>query len=251
MPTRGRRGRAAAGPTLGGVLTTSSSEVPVIKLLDKIADAGGILYVALVVPGYVLLVAPFMPASLDSPVAVVAHLEAHPPTAALWAGMWMEGAGLLALVLLTGRLASRVGAARPTWWLPSAALGLAVAAFAVKIGSFAPGIAALDVDRYDPSTVTALLGINDAAADVTGVLDGASALLVGLGMLAVRALPRWLAASTVLAGAALVLGAAMPLLAGLELLFFVWLLVVSGWLLVRGDRHLATARPVETTPAAV
>ena len=216
------------------------------KFLDKVADAGGILFVLLVLPGYVLLVAPFMPASLESPDAVVAHLEAHPPSPALWAGMWLEGAGLLALVLLTARLASRIGAARPGWWLPAAALGLAVAAFAVKIGSFAPGIAALDVDRYDASTVTALLGINDAAAGSTSVLDGASALLLGLGVLATGALPRWLAAATALAGVALLLGASVPFLAALELVFFVWLLVVSGWLLVRGTRGRTAARPARS-----
>ena len=221
------------------------------KLLDKTADAGGLLYLLLVLPGYILLVAPFMPSSLDSPDAVVAHLQAHPPTSALWAGMWMEAVGLSALVLLTARLASRITTASPGWWLPPAAVGLAVAALAVKIGSFAPGLAALDVDRYDASTVTALLGINDVAAGITGALDGASALVLGLGVLAVGALPRWLSALTVLAGAGMLLGIAVPFLAGLELLFFVWLLVVSGWLLARGGRDRTTARPAQATHAAV
>jgi hypothetical protein len=221
----------------------------VTKLLDKVADAGGILFVLLVLPGYILLVAPFMPGSLESPDAVLAHLEAHPPTSALWAGMWMEGAGLLALVLLTARIAARIGAARPGWWLPSAAVGVAVAAFAVKIGSFAPGVAALDVDRYDASTVTALLGINDAAAGITSVLDAASAIFLGLGVFATGALPRWLSTSTVLAGVALLLGAVTASLAGLELVFFVWLLVVSGWLLVRGAR--TAPRPARASHVAV
>ena len=209
------------------------------KVLDRIADAGGILHVVLVFGGYVFLVAPYMPASLDSPDAALAHLEAHPPTTAFWAGIWLEGAGLLMLVLLAARIASRIRDVQPGWWLPAAALGIAVAGVTVKVGSFAPGLAALEIDRFDPATVTALLSINDAAVGVAGALDGAFVLLLGLGALAVRALPRWLASLTLVAGLAYVASFALPALDSLQLVFFVWLLTVSGWLLLRGDRTAA------------
>ena len=213
------------------------------KVLDRVADAGGILHVLLAFSGYAFLVAPHLPASLDEPDAVLAHLHAHPPTTAFWAGLWLEGAGFAALVLLAARLASRIRGAEPGWWLPSAVLGVAVAAFTVKVGSFAPGLAALQVHRFDAPTVTALLSANDAAVGVTAALDGAFVVLLGLGALAVRALPRWLSALTVAAGLALLAATAVPLLAAAELLFLVWLLAASGWLLARGSRTTAEPAP--------
>jgi hypothetical protein len=215
----------------------------VTTLLDKVADAGGALYAVLTISGYAFLVAPHMPDSLESPEAVVAHLEANPPTAAFWAGIWIEGAGLLALVLFAARIAARVGAQRPGWWLPATGLGVAVGAFAVKVGSFAPGLAALDLDRYDASTVTALLGINDVASEVSGVLDGVFVLVLGLGAAATGVLPRWLTALTLLAGGGLIAASAVAALDSLQLLFLVWLLVLSGWLLARGGRVAAVRSP--------
>jgi hypothetical protein len=215
----------------------------VTKLLDRIADAGGILYVLLVFGGYVFLVAPSMPESLDSPDAALAHLQAHPPTSAFWAGIWLEGAGLALLVLFAARIAARIRTAQPGWWLPAAAVGLAVAACTVKIGSFAPGLAALQVD--DATTVTALLSVNDAAVGVTAALDGAFVLLLGLGALAVGALPRWLSALSVAAGLGQLVSVAVPGLDTLSLLFFAWAVAGSGWLLVRGGRTSAQVPPAQ------
>jgi Domain of unknown function (DUF4386) len=213
----------------------------VSKVLDRIADAGGILHVLLVFGGFAFLVAPHMPESLDSPEAVMDHLRSHPPTTAFWAGIWLEGAGLLALVLLAARLASRIRVARPGWWVPSAVVGLAIAGVTVKVGSFAPGLAALEIDRLDATTVTALLGINDSSVAVAAALDGTFVLLLGLGVLATRSLPRWLSAFTLAAGAGLLLGTAVPALDSLHLIFYVWALTVSGWLLARGSRTTAPA----------
>ena len=207
------------------------------KILDRVADAGGILHVVLVAVGYIVLVSPFLPETLDSPEAVHAHLSANPPTIAFWAGAWLEAAGLAALVLLAARLAGRIRAVRPADWLPTAAVGFAVAGFTVKVGAFAPAMAALEVSRFDAGTVTALLSINDAAAGVAWALDGAFVLLLGLGALWARALPGWLAALTVAAGAAQLVGVAVPALFGvLQFAYLAWLLVVSGWLLLRGVR---------------
>ena len=50
------------------------AEVPVSKVLDRVADAGGILYFVLIAVGFIALASPFLPESLESPEAVVAHL---------------------------------------------------------------------------------------------------------------------------------------------------------------------------------
>ena len=218
------------------------------KILDRFADACGILFVVLVYVGYVAFVAPHMPESLVDPQQVADHLRAHPPTTGLWFGMALEGAGLVALTVFATRLSSRIRAGAPASWLPSAVVGIAVGAMAVKLSSFTPGIAALDVDRYDPGTVTALLAINDAAYDVSWALDGAFVLLLGLGALATRALPRWIGALAVAAGAGTLVGIAVPsVFDTLQLVFMVWALATSGWLLARGHRTAPT--PVSAAPA--
>jgi hypothetical protein len=211
------------------------------KFLDRVADAGGILFVLLVGVGFAVFVSPHVPESLTAPQEVVDHLRAHPPSTSFWVGAWMEAVGLVALVLLVARLAARIRAVAPSSWLPSAAVGLAVGATTVKLSSFAPAMAALHVDRYDAGTVTALLDINDAAFDVSWGLDGGFVLLLGLGALATHALPRWLAGWAVLAGAAVIAGLVVPpLFDTLQLPFILWLLVVSCWLLARGSRTVST-----------
>lgn len=207
------------------------------KVLERVADAGGILYFVLVAVGFMFLASPYLPESLESPDAVAAHLAANPPGTDLWAGLWLEGAGLAALVLLAARIAGRIRSADPAGWLPSAAVGLAVAGFTVKVGSFGPAMAALDVHRYDAGTVTALLAVNDAAFDLSWALDGAFVLLLGLGAIAVRALPGWLGGLTVAAGVAVLVAVAVPSTFDLlQFAFLGWVLVVSGWLLARGSR---------------
>jgi hypothetical protein len=214
----------------------------VSKILDRVADAGGILFVLLVGVGYVAFVAPHMPESLAAPEEVARHLRDHPPTTTFWLGVWMEAAGLVALVLVVGVLAARIRAAAPPSWVPSTVVGLAVAGMTVKLASFAPALAALHVDRYEAGTVTALLDINDAAFDLAWALDGAFALLLGLGALTARALPRWLAAWGAAAGAAVLVGIAVPaVFDSLQLVFLLWLLTTSGWLLARGRRAVPAA----------
>ena len=215
------------------------------KTLDRIADAGGILYFVLIAVGFIVLASPHLPESLDSPDAVVAHLQAHPPTTALWAGLWLEGAGLAALVLMVCRIAGRIRVVQPASWVASAAVGFAVAAFTVKVASFGPAIAALDVERYDAQTVTALLSINDASYNLSWAIDGGALLLLGLGALATRALPGWLGGLTVVAAVTVVFSLAVPATFDLlQFVFLIWVLVTSGWLLARGQRVVPTTDPV-------
>jgi hypothetical protein len=221
----------------------------VSKLLDRLADAGGILHVLLAFGGFAFLVAPHLPESLDDPDVALAHLEANPPGTAFWAGIWLEGIGLAVLVLLAARIAARIRDGRPGWWLPTAAVGLAVAGMTVKVGSFAPGLAALETDRFDAATVTALLSVNDAAVELAAALDGAFVLLLGLGALAVGGLPRWLATATLATGLLQLASLAVPALGVLSLLFYVWALLISGWLLARGSRVPAPIEEALATDA--
>jgi hypothetical protein len=182
---------------------------------------------------------------------VQAYLAAHPPTAGFWLGAWMEGAALVAFLLLATRLASRLRAADPAGWLPSAVLALAVTSCAINLGSFAPSLAALHVDRYDARTVTALLDINAAAFNISWALNGAFALLLVIGTLATRALPRWLAGLGAVAGAGVMFGMAAPTAFDMmQRVFLIWLLATSGWLLVRGSRRPATAVPTHVPATA-
>lgn len=220
------------------------------KILDRVADAGGLLFLVLLTVGYGAFVAPFMPESLADPDEVLRHLQENPPTASFWVGVAMEATGLFLFVLFAARLAGRIRANDPTGWMPSAVVALAAGAFAVKLSGFAPSLAVLNPDRYDAGTVTALLGINDVAYGISWALDGALALTLGLGALAVGALPRWISALAVAAGLALLVGTAVPeLFESLQMVFLVWVLATSGWLLVRGGRTPATTRPA--VPAQV
>lgn len=219
------------------------------KVLDKIADAAGILCFLLVSVGYIAFVSPFIPVHLPSSEAVHAHLAAHPPTTVFWVGLWLEAAGLAFLVVLAARVAGRIRDRGAASWLPTTAVGLAVASFAVKVGSVGPVIVASDVERYGPETVTALLDLNDAAHGVSWALDVGFLLVLGLGVLATSALPRWLGALALLAAAGGLAGLAVPELSGLlRTLFLVWLLATSGWLLVRGNR-VAAVRDADRVPA--
>jgi hypothetical protein len=214
----------------------------VSRFLDRVADAGGVLYLLLAGVGYGVFVSPVVPQTLSSPSAVLAQLRDHPPTTTFWIGVGMEALGLACLLLFAARLAGRIRIADPGGWVGSAVIGLAIAAFAVKLASFAPVLAALHVSRYDAGTVTALVDTNGMADVVSSALDSGFALLAGLGALPVRALPRWLAGFAVLAGVVMLIGVAVPaLFDSLQLVLFVWLVVTSGWLLLRGSRAVAPA----------
>jgi hypothetical protein len=229
--------------------------VSLSRLLDRAADAGGILYLLLAGVGYGVFVSATMPQDLTSPPAVLTYLRTHPPGTAFWVGVGMEAAGLLFLMLFAARLAGRIRTTDPSGWIGTAVIGLAVTAFAVKLASFAPALVTLHAGRYDAGTVTALLDSNDVSDYVSSAIDGSFVLLAGLGAVTVRALPRWLALSGVVAGAATILGVAVPaVFDSVQLLFVLWLVATSVWLLARGNRNAPASRRLpsptgETVPA--
>ncbi len=79
-------------------------------ILDRIADASGIMFLLLVGVGYAVFVAPFSPPSLGSPAEVVTFLDTHPLDWRFPVGVAMELIGLLALVVFAARLAGRIRA---------------------------------------------------------------------------------------------------------------------------------------------
>lgn len=211
------------------------------RVLDRLADAGGFLYLLLASVGYAAFVGPAVPQSLDSPSAVLAQLRNHPPGTTFWIGVGMEAVGLVCLLLFAARLAGRIRLAEPAGWIPGAVLGMVVASIAVKLGSFGLVLAALHTARYDAGTVTALIDVNQMTDTVSNAMDATFILLTGLAGLATRALPRWIGAAGVVAGVAVLAGLAVPgLFDQVQLLMFLWLVATSVWLLVRGSR-----RPVE------
>lgn len=218
------------------------------RVLDRIADAGGFLYLVLASVGYAAFVGPAVPQSLTSPSAVLAQLRNHPPGTAFWVGVGMEAVGLVCLLLFAARLAGRIRLAQPAGWIGGAVLGTVVASIAVKLGSFGLVLAALHTTRYDAGTVTALIDVNQMTDTVSNALDATFVLLTGLAALIARALPRWLGVAGVVAGLAVLVGVAVPgLFDQLQLLMFLWLVVASGWLVLRGSggsEQLAVPAPV-------
>jgi hypothetical protein len=223
-------------------------------ILDRIADASGIIFLLLVGVGYAVLVAPFSPQSLVSPAEVVTFLHTHPLDWRFPLGLAMELIGLLALVVFAARLAGRIRAvSRPESWTPAAVVAFAVLSAAVKVASFGPALVARKhTDSYDSGAITALFDLNEAAYDLSWALDGIFAIMLGLAALAARAMPRWLAAWAIVAGAAIEVGLAVPaLFNNLQIAFLLWLVASSGWALRDGLRPAPVSRQDATAAVSV
>ena len=157
----------------------------------------------------------------------------------------MEFLGLLVLVAFAIRLADRIRLyAGPNSWTPTAVVALAVLSAAVKVASFGPGLVArLHWQRYDPSTVTAMFDLNEAAYDVSWALDGLFVMMVGIAAVAAGGMPHWLAGWAVVAGLAVEVGLGAPaLFESLQTVFLLWLLVASGWAVRDSMRNPADVR---------
>ena len=214
------------------------------KLLDRIADASGLVFLLFVGVGYAVFVAPFSPSTLESPAQVVQFLDTHPVDWRFTVGVALEFVGLIALLVFAARLAGRIRAFdRTDGWAAAAVVSLAAVSAAVKVASFGPGLVGRQHhERYDPQTVTAMFDLNEAAYDLSWALDGAFLLLLGTAALALGGMPRWLAGWAVLAGAAIEVGIAVPaLFESLQLIFLLWLVVASIWALRTPTRTVTTS----------
>ena len=223
-------------------------------ILDRIADASGIMFLLLVGVGYAVFVAPFSPPSLGAPAEVVTFLDTHPLDWRFPVGLAMELIGLLALVVFAARLAGRIRAVtKPESWTPATVVAFAVLSAAVKIASFGPAlIARHHTDRYDSGTITALFDLNEAAYDLSWALDGIFVIMLGLAALAARAMPRWLAGWAIIAGVTIEMGLAVPaLFDNLQLVFLLWLIAASSWAIRDGLRPGPSAQQDATATVSM
>ena len=110
------------------------------KVLDRVADASGLVFLVLVGVGYAAFVAPFSPPSLDSRTSWWSSSDTHPVDWRFRVGLAMEFVGLLALLVFAARLAGRMRAVdRPDSWAAAAVVSIAALSAAVKVASFGPG----------------------------------------------------------------------------------------------------------------
>ena len=219
------------------------------RLLDRIAAAGGILFVPLVGLGYGMFISSYVPESLETPQAVADFFATHPVDAGFWVGVAMESVGMLLLLLFAMRLLGRIRAAQAAdGWLAQAASAALVIALSVKYSSFAPALAGqLHHERYDAGTVAALMDINEAAYTLSWVGIGAFILLTGMGGLVTAALPQWLCVGALVTGGALVIALIVPAVWDTVLLLtLLWLIAGSVVLL----RHGPSIRNAPIVPAA-
>lgn len=177
---------------------------------------------------------------------------AEPLSARAALGLTLEVVGLLALVVFLAALVAALAAGRSS----IAAGGTAIAGgamVAVKLGSVTPVLAL----RADPEGVPAevaevLIGTNDAAFVVSGLLLSLSLAFAGVGLLASGAVPGWLGWWPVLAGGLGVLAAGAGVLLPDSyvpvpfLLLLLWMMALGAWSLLAGSPRTVRGTAVAT-----
>jgi hypothetical protein len=148
-------------------------------------------------------------------------------------GLMLEAAGLIALCVVVACLLVVVAPLRPT---AAATAGIAGAAMvAVKIGSAGPVMAAyLLADSIDAETASVLIGLNDAAFVLSGLLMSLAFGALGVGLWQADG-PRWVTRTPAVLG---VLGVGAGVAGITEpkayvpvpfLLLILWMLALALW----------------------
>ena len=177
---------------------------------------------------------------------------AEPLTARAALGLALELVGLVALVVFLAALVN--GLARRS---PIAAGGTAIAGgamVAVKLGSVTPVLALrADSRGVPPEVAEVLIGVNDAAFVISGLLLSLALAVAGIGLQRSGAVPGWLAWWPVLGGGLGVLAAGAGVLFPDSyvpvpfLLLLLWMMVLGAWSTVGGSsrtmREAAVATP--------
>ncbi len=176
---------------------------------------------------------------------------AEPLSARAALGLALELVGLVALVVFLAALVAVLAGRSPI-----AAGGTVIAGgamVAVKLGSVTPVLALrADPDGVPPEVAEVLIGTNDAAFVVSGLLLSLSLAVAGTGLLATRAVPGWLAWWPVLAGGLGVLAAGVGVLLPNGyvpvpfLLLLLWMMVLGAWSLVGGSPRTVRGTAVAT-----
>ena len=164
------------------------------------------------------------------------YLAAHPLTTFDWSLFYLEVLALCAYLVFYPALWAVLREARGEWqWLATAALGAGLVSTAVKLASGPVAVVAYDRNTgLSPDVQTALIESNGWSFVLTFAIDGVFLLCVGALILATNVLPRWLGWVAIPFGVLSIVSVAGRLDGppGI-LLYFVWVLVVSVYLIVR------------------
>jgi hypothetical protein len=197
------------------------------QTINGIAALGGVLYTILALGG-LLLIGDTLPEASLPPAELARHLADHPPTTLTWAGISLELAGLLMLLLFCARLALFLDRS----WAGAAALACGAGAVVVKLAGAGPVLAVLAFpDGLGPEILAGLLRINDGAVPVFDALMVPFGLLTGWLIWETARLPRWLG---IFGAAAAVLNVASNFLPGFAALpWALWPAMASIFLFLR------------------
>ena len=158
------------------------------KLLDRIADASGLVFLLLRGRGLRSLRGAVLPADPGVPRPRSCSSSTPTPSTGASASACDGVRRPNGPARLRGPPRRSDPGVRPTRRL-GRGRGVSIAALsaAVKVASFGPGLVGRQHhERYDPETVTAMFDLNEAAYDLSWALDGVFLLLLGHG----RARPR-------------------------------------------------------------
>jgi len=224
--------------------------------LARLGAAGGIAYAGLIVVAGQIGPAAGIPATSASPDAIGAYISNHPPSAAQWAGVYLEVLALLAFVVFVGYLWRVLrDAERDGGWLAGVALSGGLLSAAIKLGSLPAALAALyrADDGISSQVATALIDMNNIAFALTWAPTALMLSATAGVALRTGVLPRWLGWS----GIAIAVGllASLPFAASADpptfLLALIWIVAASVVLVRRVDRPtVARARGLAFTPTS-
>jgi hypothetical protein len=212
---------------------------------DRLGALSGILFPLLAIVGVAVAGgSPDFGASMNT---ISDFVHRHPATTQHWIGVGIEVAGLLAFTTFATFLTYVLRRAEgDEGWLPTAALGAALVAVALKLASAMPALeAAYRGRQLRPQLAALLVDMNNLAFVLTWAIEAFFLALVAAAMLRTGALPRlvgWGAAIAAVASIAAVPLAATGAANALASVFLLWTAATSITLLrrtstVRGWRH--------------
>jgi hypothetical protein len=183
--------RRTGRDTLGSI--KPFKEVNMERAIDQVARFGGLLFGIFAMAGFTLVSTSSYPDPTQPPAEQYAHLLANPPGIQFWAGVGLESLGILLLLTFAIRVARITAESNPKSWLPSLAVAAAVTSTAIKVGSFAPALEAINhAQELGADTTVALIGINSIASNVTLGVDAVWLTVTAAALLSATRVPRWL-----------------------------------------------------------
>src|SRR3954469_3978761 len=202
------------------------------RLMARVGAASGIVYVGLIVLGGQIGPAAGIPAMNASPHTIGTYITHHPPTAAQWAGVYLEVLALLAFVVFVSYLWRVLrDAERGDGWLAGVALAGGLLSATLKLASLPAALAALyrADDGISPQVATALIDMNNIAFALTWATTALMLSATAGVALRTGVLPRWLGWSAI--AIAIGLLASLPFAASTEpptfLLALIWIVAAS------------------------